>query len=85
MVTETVCVYVCTHSVTLVVSVCYAMDCNPLGCPDHGILQARILEWVATPSFRGSSRSKDPSLVSCTSCTAGRLFIAEPPGKPHRS
>ena len=52
MVTETVCVYVCTHSVTSVVSVCYAMDCNPLGCPDHGILQARILEWVATPSFR---------------------------------
>ena len=39
-----------------------------------GILQARILEWVAIPSSRGSSWPRDQTLVSCISCTAGRLF-----------
>ena len=32
-----------------------AMDCSPLGSSIHGILQARLLEWVAMPSSRGSS------------------------------
>ena len=27
------------------------MDCSPLGSPVHGILQARILEWIASPFF----------------------------------
>ena len=31
------------------------MDCSPLGFSVHGILQARILEWVAMPFSRGSS------------------------------
>ena len=31
------------------------MDCNPPGSSAHGILQARILEWVAIASSRGSS------------------------------
>ena len=35
---------------------------NPM---DRGILQARILEWVAMPSSRGSSQPMDPSCVSC--------------------
>ena len=39
--------------------------------PVHGIRQARILEWVATPFSRGSSWSRDRSQVSCT---AGRFF-----------
>ena len=30
------------------------MDCSPPGSSVHGILQARILEWVAMPSCRGS-------------------------------
>ena len=34
---------------------CNAMDCNPLGSSVHGIPQARILEWAAMPSSRGSS------------------------------
>ena len=41
------------------------MDCSPLGYPLHGILQARILEWVAIPFSRGSSQSKDQTWVSC--------------------
>ena len=48
----------------------------------HGILQARILEWVAVPSSRGSSQSRDLTCVSCISCIAGRFFTAEPLGKP---
>ena len=30
-------------------TLCDPMDCRPPGSPVHGILQARILEWVATP------------------------------------
>ena len=41
------------------------MDCSPPGSPVHGILQARILEWVAMPSSRGSSRPRDRTCISC--------------------
>ena len=41
------------------------------GCSVHGILQARILEWVAIPFSRGSSQPKDWIQVSCL---AGRFF-----------
>ena len=35
-------------------TLCDLMDCNPPGSSVHGILQARILEWVVVPSFKGS-------------------------------
>ena len=35
------------------------MDYNPPGPSVHGILKARILEWVAIPFSRGSSQSRD--------------------------
>ena len=38
---------------------CRPMDCTLLGSSVCGILQARILEWVATSSSRGSSRPRD--------------------------
>ena len=64
--------------------------CNPMGCspPDSsvlGILQARVLEWIAISSSGGSSWPRDQIWVSCVSCTAGRFFTTEPPGKPHSS
>ena len=40
-------------------TLCDPMDCNPPVSSDHGILQARILEWVAMPSSRRSSRPRD--------------------------
>ena len=40
-------------------TLCDLMDCSPPGSSVHGILQARILEWVAMPSSRGSSRARD--------------------------
>ena len=42
-------------------------------------LQARILEWVAMPSSRGSSQTRDRT---CIPWAAVRVFTAEPPGKP---
>ena len=44
-----------------------------------GILQARILEWVAIPFSRGSSGLRDRTHISCI---AGRFFTTEPQGKP---
>ena len=38
-----------------------------VGCHAHGIPQAIILEWVAMPSFSGSSQSRDQTCVSCVS------------------
>ena len=40
------------------------MDCSPPGSSDHGVLEARILEWVAVPFSRGSSQSRDRTPVS---------------------
>ena len=40
-------------------TLCDPMNCSLPGSSVHGILQARILEWVAMPSFRGSSQSRD--------------------------
>ena len=40
--------------------------CSPPGSSAHGISQARILERVAIPFFRGSSRPRDRTRVSCT-------------------
>ena len=49
-------------------------DCSPPGSSVHEILHARILEWVAMPSSRGSSRPRDGTQVSCSSCIAGGFF-----------
>ena len=43
---------------------CDAMDRNPPGSSIHGILQARILEWVAMPSCRVSSQRRDRTHIS---------------------
>ena len=50
-----------------------------IGSSVHGILQARVLEWIAKPS---SSASSQPSCWTCVSCNAGAFFPAEPSGKP---
>ena len=43
------------------------LDCSPPGSPVHGILQARLLEWVAKPSLRGffPTQGSTPSLQHC--------------------
>ena len=54
--------------------------CDPMDYTVHGILQARILEWVAFPISRGSSQPRDRTQVSYI---AGSSLPAEPQGKPH--
>ena len=50
------------------------MDCSLPGSSAHGILQARILEWVAMPFSRGSSRPMNWTQVSCISCITSEYF-----------
>ena len=50
---------------------CDPRDYRPPGSSVHGILQARILEWVAMPSSRGSSQPRNQTGVSCN---AGGFF-----------
>ena len=58
-----------------------SMDCSLPGSSVHGILQARILEWVAISFSRGSSQPRDWTQVSCiagrflTIWAAGRLYL----------
>ena len=44
------------------------MDCSLPGSSVHGILQARILEWVGMPSSKGCSQPRDWTCVSYVSC-----------------
>ena len=61
-------VHMCVYSVTQSSpTLCNPMDCSPPGSSVHGIFPARMMEWVATSSSRGSSRdwthvSKSPAL-----------------------
>ena len=67
-------------SLSLIVSDCDPMDCSLPGASVLGILQTRILEWVAISYSRwGSSLPRDQVHVSCL---AGGFFTAEPPAKP---
>ena len=47
--------------------------CDPMDYTVHGIIQARILEWVALPFSRGSFQPRDQTQVSCI---AGRFFTS---------
>ena len=74
------CLCVCVYSVAeLCPTLCKPMDCSPLGSSVHGILPARILEWVAMPSSR---ESPWPRVQTHIFSIAGRFFTGELPGKP---
>ena len=62
-------VLLCVHAKLLqsCPSLCYSVDCSPPGSSVYGIVQARILKWVALPSSRGSSWPKDWTCVSYVS------------------
>ena len=57
------------------------MDCSPPGTSVHGSLQARILEWVAMPSSRGSSQPRDQTQISRT---AGKFFTVWATKEAHK-
>ena len=55
---------VCVKSLQSCPTLCDPMNCSPPGSFVHGILQARILEWVAVFSSRGSSKPQDRTRLS---------------------
>ena len=59
--------YECVLSRFSTIQLC-ATPWSSTGFSVHGILQARILEWVAMPSSRGSFQPKDQTLISHVSC-----------------
>ena len=77
-------VCVCAKSLQSCLTLCDPMDCSPPGSSIHGILQARILEWVAVTSFRGSypTQGSNPSLLHLLHWQAGFFLPLEPLGKP---
>jgi len=74
----------CMHAQLLssCLTLCDPMDCSPPVSSVHGLLQARMLEGVAVPSSRGSSRPRDLTRVSYISCivtsiTFEALFVSK--------
>ena len=55
-------------------TLCDPMDCSPPGSSVHGILQARILEWVAIPFSRVSSQCRGWNRFPMSPALAGRFF-----------
>ena len=76
----------CAKSLQSCPTLCNPMDCSPPGSSVHGILQARVLEWVAMPCSRGIFPTQGLNLhhywVSYIAC---RFFTIEPPGKSYNS
>ena len=71
-----VCVYIYDNAAAMFIQLCPTLcdpvDCSPPGSSYHGILQGRILEWVAMPSSKGSFRPRYLTRVS--NSLAGRFF-----------
>ena len=68
----------CPLVAKLCLTLCDPMDYSPPGSV-HGILCARILEWVAISFSRVSSQPRDRTHVSCLT---DWFFTTEPPGRP---
>ena len=80
-----VCVCVCTRAKLLQArpTFCNPMDHSPPGSSVRGILQARILEWVAISSSRGSFWPRDWTQVSTFPALAGGFFTARATWEAH--
>ena len=63
-----------TISAQSCLTLCDPMDCSLPGSSLHGILQARILEWVAISFSKGSSHTRDRTCVSCIPCIGRRIL-----------
>ena len=74
--------WVCTQWLRWYPILCDPMEHGPPRASLHGVLQARILEWVAMSPSRGSFQPRDCTRISCI---AGGFSATEPLGKPHKS
>ena len=61
----------CVQLLSCILTLCDPMNSSQPGSSVQGIFQARILEWIAMPSSRGSSQPRDQTQVSCI---PGRRF-----------
>ena len=68
------CVCVCDKWLQSPPTLCDPVDCGLPGSSVHEILQARMLEWVALPSYRRYSKPRDGTHISYISCI-GRWFL----------
>ena len=69
----------CAKSLQSCLTICDSVDSSPPSSSVHGILQARILEWITMPSSRGSSwLRRDQTHISCIK---GGFFTTVPLGK----
>ena len=59
-------------------TLCNPMDCSTPVFSVHEISKARLLEWVAISSSKGSFWPRDQTHIFCVSCTAGGFFTTEP-------
>ena len=69
----------------LCLTLCDPMDSSPPGSSVHGILQARILKWVAISCSRGSSWPRDQTQSPASPALASVFFTPVPPGKLNHS
>ena len=76
------CFGVCAQLLQSCLTFYYPVDYSPPGSSVHGVLQERILEWVAISFSRGSSQPRDQTHVSCVSLIATNSLPTEPTGKP---
>ena len=67
------CVCVCLVALSYS-ALCNLMNCSLPGSSVHRILQGRILEWVAIPFSRGSSRPRGQTHISCISCIGKQIL-----------
>ena len=64
----------CAHHPQSHSTLCYPIDCSLSDSSVHGILQARILEWIAISSSRGSFWPRDCTHISSVSCIGRRIL-----------
>ena len=65
---------VCAKSLQSCLTLCTPLGCRPSGSSVHGILKARIMNWVAIPFSRVSSQPKDQTRGSYVSCIGRRVL-----------
>ena len=75
-------VCMCAKLLQSCLTLCDPVECSPPGSSVHGIVQARILEWVAMPSSWGSSWPRDRTCISCGSCSVGGSLPLSHWGRP---
>ena len=77
--------HVCVKSFWLCRTLCDPVDYSLPGPSVHGILQARMLEWLAISFSRGSSWPRDRTRFSYASWVGRWVFTTLPPGRPSES